>query len=85
MIAIKKPYPFEALPVLDADTGVADVRLNFLDPAQAKVANHWTNLVPECARANDHKRELFGELERQAYAINLALAATFEPVARPIF
>jgi 5-methylcytosine-specific restriction endonuclease McrA len=45
------------------------------DPAQVAAANHWANLVPECARANDHKREVCGEVERALYAANLALAA----------
>jgi hypothetical protein len=42
---------------------------------QAKAANHWANLAPECARANDHKREVCGKFERQADAVNVALAA----------
>ena len=41
-----------------------------------RAVNSWTNLVPECAKDNDHKREIYGELERQAYSANLALAAT---------
>jgi hypothetical protein len=49
---------------------------NPFDPAQAKAVNHWTNLVPECARANDHKREIYSHLERQAYEANVLYAST---------